>query len=224
MVAFLIMTLTIPLFAQDELELGLSMVPLHMVLGDKGPEEGVEPMPDNPDMYMEETDFLDEWMIGFHFGYSTGILYASIDSFVLPPGLVEQMTMGDFYNPDTGMIEPAGGIFRPGFLNFLDVGAKLTLNKFVLFGEAGVNNLYVYHQGDLPPEQQDKIGKLGTNLRIGASYKVIDNLSIGLTGTAIFPNFKTMGAALKGVFGDENYENSKEQLQFLPMVMVVFYL
>jgi hypothetical protein len=226
MVATLILTLTVPLIAEDEIELGLSMMPLHMLTEeDVGPADGMEPVPDNPDMMnQDEPDFMDEWLIGFHFGYSTGILYASLDSFVMPPFLVEKMTMSDFYDEEYQEWVMNPGIMRPGFLSFIDVGAKFSFGQIVAFAEAGVNNLYVYHQGDLPVEQQDKIGKLGTNLRIGASYKVIDNLSVGITGTAIFPNFKTMGSALKGLFGDDNYANSKEQLQVLPMIMAVFYL
>jgi hypothetical protein len=134
------------------------------------------------------------------------------------------MTMGDKYDEEKNEWLMSPGIVRPGFFNLLDVGIKFSFGQIVAFAEAGVNNLYVYHQGDLPEDQKEKIGKLGTNLRLGASYKVIDNLSIGLTGTAMFPNFETRGSALKGLFGDENYENAKEQLQFLPMIMAVFYL
>jgi hypothetical protein len=225
MVALLIMALTIPLFAADELELGMSFTPLHMVAGGDNPEGTEPPPPTSPDMmYPEEKDFLDEWLIGFHFGYNTGILYASVDSFVMPPFLVEKMTQSDEYFEDTDQWVKNPGIVRPGFLNFLDLGIKLNISKFVLFAEAGVNNLYVYHQGDLPEEQKAKIGTLGTNIRFGASYRVINNLSVGLTGTAIFPNFMTMGNALKGLFGDEQYENSAEQVQLLPILMIVFYL
>lgn len=226
MVIMLITLWAVPVFAGEgeEMEVGFSMTPLSLVMNeeDRG-EDYVEPGADS--VYGdEETDLLDEFLVGLHFGYSMGFLYASLDSFIMPPFMVQEMTSGDYYDEEKEEWYFIPGIERPGFLNFIDVGIKITLSNFVLFGEIGINNLYVYNQGDLPDDQRERIGTLGTNLRVGASYKVIDNLSVGLTGTAIFPNFKTMGAALKGLLGDENYEGSKEQLQLLPMIMVVLYL
>jgi hypothetical protein len=223
-VALLIVSLATPLFAQsEEMEIGLSMVPIKILMpkDEYVPEDNMEPPPD--DMYMEEErDFLDEWLLGFHFGYTMGILYASLDSFVMPPFLVEDMTSRDEY--DEGMDEwhYVPGYDRPGFLSFIDVGIRVKFSQIVLFAEAGINHLYVYRQEELQEEEQQ--GSLGTNLRLGASYMVLDNLSVGLTGTAIFPDFETMGDAVKGLFGDVDYEGSAEQIKFLPILMAVLYL
>lgn len=220
--AIMLISLAVPaLFADDEFELGMSITPLHMVAG--GDDEYTDQYSDTyTDEYMEEKDFLEEWLIGFHFGYSMSFLYATIDAMVLPPFLVSDMTNVDYYDDVKKEWVVIPGVERPAFLNFIDVGAKFTLGSFVLFGEAGINQLYIYRQGDIPDEQK---GSFGTNLRIGVSYKVLDSLSVGLTGTAIFPNFETMGKALKGlVSDDEGYDGAAEQLKFLPILMVVMYL
>lgn len=222
-VVLLVMSLAIPVFAQEELEIGLSMVPIGIIT----PEDKDEikpPSPDDPniDYYEEEKDFMDEWLIGFHFGYAMGILYASLDSFLMPPFLIEDMTSRDKIDEDTGESYYVKGFNRPGFLNFIDVGIRLDIAKIIIFAEAGVNHLYIYRQDELP--EDEKPGQLGVNLRIGASYKVVDNLSIGITGTAIFPDFKTMGKVLKGLAGDEENEGAKEQLQFLPILLINLYL
>lgn len=205
----------LPLFAEEELELGLSFVPIGAITEDKHEEYGMEPMESNE--FYEEPTFMDEWIIGFHVAYNWGILYASLDSFALPAFMIQDMTRDtdeDGYGFD--------GHKRPGFINFIDVGAKFTIGDIVLFGTTGINTLYVYRQAELPPDQ--KPGSFGTNLRVGASYKFAGNISVGLTGTAIFPNFQTMGMALQGMFGNEEYGHMAESVKFLPMLMGVVYL
>jgi hypothetical protein len=211
MVATLIITITVPLIAQDEIEVGLSMAPLHMVSPDDGSENFEEGMPENMSEDYYEKDFLDEWLVGLHLGYNMGILYASLDSFVMAPFMVSDMTSGERID-ESGDMFFSTGIEKPGFLNFIDVGIKLNLSKFVFFAETGINHLYIYRQSEL--KEEDKPGTLGSNLRIGASYRIIDNLSVGLTGTAIFPSFESMGNALKGLAGDEEYAESADQVKF----------
>lgn len=218
-VAFMILSL-VGQVAAEELELGISLFPIGMLEGDKT-SDGSDQSTDDQ-MYQEEKSFMEEWLVGLHVAYNWGFVYASLDSMVMPSFLVEELTRKDRYDEgmDQYFIDP--GIAKPGFYNFIDAGLKLTLGQIVTFVEAGVNYLYIYKQDELQPE--DKPGALGVNLRAGAGYKVTSNLSVGVTGTAIFPDFATMGDALKGLIGEEGYAGAKENIQVLPMLMVVLYL
>lgn len=212
----------LPLFAAEgeELELGISLVPIGAVNKDKSEEYGMEPAPDPNNEFYDEPSFMDEWLIGFHVAYNWGIIYASLDSMALPPFMIKEMTRfeGTDYEGNPYFFE---GHDRPGFINFLDAGIKLSIGDIVAFGTIGFNSIYIYRQAELPEEQ--KPGTVGTNLRIGAGYKIAKDISIGLTGTAIFPNFKTMSMALKGLV-DDKYAYMAESIQFVPMFMAVLYM
>lgn len=227
-IAALLIFTGLPIFATEgeELELGMAFVPIGAITKDDGEQMkddyGDQIDDPNYDPYAQgpEKTFMEEWMIGFHVAYNWGIIYASIDAIALPPFLVKEMT--SFEDPEFGYFE---GFDRPGFLNFIDIGAKFTLGDIVLFASTGINDLYIYREGELPPDMKEKVPQtLGTNLRIGASYKIMSNLSVGLTGTSVFPSFQTMSAVLKGVFGDPEYAHMADQLQFLPMLAVTYYM
>lgn len=228
-VAFMLLAL-LGQVAAEELEIGISLFPIGMIDGEEDRQvvdEGYELAEDQE--LNDEKDFMEEWLVGFHFRYSWGFLYTSLDAMVMPPGMIEDMTalpvLDDFGNPvideRTGMPKKTPGVFRPGFYNFIDVGVKLDIGEIVVFAETGVNILYIHQQDNLNEEQKDAVG---VNLRIGASYKVTSNMSVGLTGTAIFPDFETMGAALKGLAGESGYEDAGDNVQLLPMLSIVLYL
>lgn len=205
----------LPLLAAEgeELEVGLSMVPIGAITQTESEQYGEG---NDPDMPYEEKNFMDEWLVGFHVAYNWGIIYASLDSFALPAFMMKDMTK---FEDEHGFFD---GHDRPGFINFFDAGLKITMGDIVVFATTGVNTLYVYRQAELPEEQTP--GSFGTNLRMGASYKFANNVSIGITGTAIFPDFQTMGDSLKGVFGDPEYAQLANTIQVLPMIMAVVYM
>lgn len=221
LLAFMLLVQSVPLFAEEELEIGLSFMPLHFV--PKGGDEVAKDDERNENLdYVEQKDFMEEWLLGFHFAYNWDFIYVSLDSMVLPPWMVMDMTSHEELDQDDNPIW-VPGFDRPGFFNFIDAGIKIKIGKMVGFGEIGINHLYVYRESELPPEEKAKMGSLGTNLRIGGSYMIADGISVGLTATAIFPNFKTMGAAISGLF-DPDYAEAAKQIQLMPMLMVNMYL
>jgi hypothetical protein len=227
MAALLIFT-GLPIFAaqNEELELGMAFVPIGAITKDKDEQRmddyanQIDQTNDyDPNTEGPEKTFMEEWMIGFHVAYNWGIIYASIDAIALPPFLVKEMTS---FEDEFGYFE---GFDRPGFLNFIDIGAKFTIGEMVFFASTGINDLYIYREGELPQDMKNKVPQtLGTNLRIGANYKITSNLSVGLTGTSVFPSFETMSDVLKGVFGDPAYAHMKDQMKLLPMLAVTYYM
>jgi len=227
-IAVLLIFTGLPIFAADneELELGMAFVPIGAITKDKDAQmqedygAQIDQTNDyDPNAQGKEKTFMEEWMIGFHVAYNWGIIYASLDAIALPPFLVKEMTS---FEDEFGYFE---GFDRPGFLSFIDIGAKFTLGDIVLFASTGINDLYLYREGELPPDMQAKVPQtLGTNLRIGANYKITSNLSVGLTGTSVFPSFENMGKVLKGVFGDPEYAHMANQMQLLPMLAVTYYM
>jgi hypothetical protein len=211
----------LPLFADEELELGMSFTPIGLLFGDDASADGPDPADQGDDYYYEESDLLDEWLISFHAGYNWGILYATLDAIVFPPFLMEKITSEDEYNEDTQQWESKPGFDRPGFFNLIDVGIKFSLGDIILYGETGINVLYIYKQNEIPSNERP--GTIGTNLRIGANYIIADGLSVGINGTAIFSSFKTMARALEAVFSGEQ-GGAADQIQFLPMLAVTFHM
>ena len=118
-----------PLWA-GELELGVSLFPIDW--GDE-PNEGTW-------ITEEEESFINDWLFGFHVGYGWTLFYASWDSYVLPPHVIQDMTT---LVVDNDIVRE--GFYRPGFVNFFDVGLRLTLfDMLVGFATLGVNSLYSY--------------------------------------------------------------------------------
>lgn len=162
----------------------------------------------------------------FHFGYSWwAIFYTSWDAQVLPPHIVESMTQ-DFVNG-----EPVAGSFYPGYLNFFDVGLRLSIGPVVALAETGLNHLYVFGSGDKvdDPKVERGSGFKGTNLRVGAGMKFNDTWGALLTGTAFFRDFQQVGTTLSALFGQEGnleqkvaFDNLKEKL--FPSLLITLYL
>ena len=125
-----------------------------------------------------EEDALDA-MTGFHVGYVLwNFLYLSWDSLVAPPSLISDWT----------------GFSRPGFLNLYDAGIRFLIKPVLGYVTIGMNNIYVYRQGDL----QGLENNFGANLRIGAGVK-FDWWGVNLSGTAVFPSFQRMIGTLKNL-------------------------
>jgi hypothetical protein len=125
-----------------------------------------------------QEDSLDA-MTGFHFGYVLfKFLYLSWDSLVSPPSLIKTWT----------------GFNRPGFLNLYDGGIRFFIKPVIGYVTIGLNNVYVYRQGDL----QGLENNFGANLRLGAGVK-FDWWGVNLSGTAVFPSFQRMAGTLKGL-------------------------
>jgi hypothetical protein len=82
----------------------------------------------------------------------------------------------------------------------------------------------MYKQDELPEEQRP--GKFGANLRLGAGLKVNDIFGVTLTGTALFPSFDKMLDVLGDLASEDSYvqEAAKDQIKFFPTVMLVMYL
>jgi len=205
----LLLCLAAPIWA-GELELGVSLFPIDW---QNEPPEGTL-------ITQEEETFINDWLFGFHVGYGWTLFYASWDSFVLPPYIVRDITT--VVENDAIVRE---GFYRPGFVNFFDVGLRLVLfDMLVGFAELGVNTLYIYERDKLPEEDQP--GGFGANLRLGAGLKINDSLGIDLAGTALFPSFDKM----LDVLGDLSSPNESvreaalNQIKLFPTVMLVWYL
>ena len=194
----------------NESELGISLFPINW---------GNE---DNEGTMITDDDeaFINNWLFGFHIARSWGLFYASWDSFVLPPHVIQDITT--LIEDDVVVRE---GFYRPGFVNFFDFGLRLSLlNVLVGFAEIGVNTLYMYKQDELPEDQRP--GKFGANLRLGAGLRVNESFGITLTGTALFPIFNKMLDVLGNLASEDSYvqEAAKDQIKFFPTVMLVMYL
>ena len=117
------------------------------------------------------------------------------------------------------------GFYRPGFVNFFDVGVRLVLfDMLVGFAGLGVNTLYIYEQDNLP--EADQPGGFGANLRLGAGLKINDSLGVDLTGTALFPSFDKMLDVLGDLSSTSEAVNQAalNQIKLFPTVMLVWYL
>jgi hypothetical protein len=184
-VTALILFSAVGLFA-DEWEVGMSFF-APPPIPDNFP---IDPIPD------EDNPAL---MPSFHFGYSWwGIFYASWDATVLPPYTVFKMT--ETVDWSTGNV--ADGFYRPGFLNFYDVGARLKLGPFVGFGTVGINTLYVY--GQSYPElaissEERRSARVGANIRLGAGLVFDDWWGMSLVGTSMTNSISDSFAVLGGL-------------------------
>jgi hypothetical protein len=208
-----------PLWAQ-EFELGTSIFPIYWESEDVDTGES---------FIDKETDsFFNDWLVGFHFGFAYSILYASWDSFILPPAVIQDMTTkvrpADPDMPEGEVIEEEG-FYRPGFINFFDVGIRIVLFNLVTgFAELGINWLYVYNQADLPDDR--KPGSIGANLRLGAGVKITPWFGVLMTATAIFPSFNKMANVLKNLVNqDEAIRNAAaRQIKLFPTLLLNFYI
>ena len=186
-----------PVFSDsEEWELGLSWTPLFV-----SEEEAIT-----------EGD-TDDTMLGFHFGYVWWhIAYASWDSIVIPPHLMQQWT----------------GFYRPGFLNLYDVGIRLHIGPVVGFAEVGLNSLYIYKKYEL--DQQLEEGEtlkrsMGANFRLGLGYHG-GSWGITLAGTTVFPSFREMSETLKALGSDQTRSAAWQRIKegMVPSLNIILYL
>jgi hypothetical protein len=129
------------------------------------------------------------------------------------------MTSGPVPDPDNpGEEIYFPGIYAPGFLTFLDGGVKVEIGNLIGFAEAGFNWLYIY-KGLYK-------SSLGTNLRLGLRYKFSQNMSVGLTGTAIFPDFATMFRTIGDSFDSDPFvrQDAADRMKFVPMFAMTLHL
>lgn len=176
LIALLLLSFSTPVFA--EIELGASFTPAEFFMS-----EEVRDL----EAFLGSTDDFD-MIYGFHVGYSWWwLFYASVDSLIVPPWFIYSITAGE-----------QSGIYRPGYINMIDVGIRPTLGPLLIFAEAGLNNIFIYKQDELdnPPDN------LGVNLRIGGGL-LMDWWSITVSGTSVFPNFDQMVNVLEGII-DQN--------------------
>jgi hypothetical protein len=137
------------------------------------------PIPADEEMMEDSIDSI----TGFHIGYVMfNFLYASWDALVMPPQIISEWT----------------GLYRPGFLNLYDIGIRIQIRPVIGAISLGLNNVYVYRQGDV----QSFKNNFGANLRLAAGLR-FDWWGIGLTGTAVFPSFDYMADTLKGLVSPE---------------------
>lgn len=162
----LLLLMTAPAFSQ----LGPGEIELGLSFTPLAADEGAGPA--------AEEDALDA-MPGFHVGYVLwNFVYASWDSLVAPPSLMSNWT----------------GFLRPGFLNLFNAGIRFVIKPVVGYATIGMNNIYVYRQGDI----QGLENNFGANLRLGAGVK-FDWWGVNLSGTAVFPSFQRMIGTIKGL-------------------------
>ena len=146
-----------------------------------------------------------DWIRGFHIGYVIwDFVYISWDALVIPPTVIEGWT----------------GFYRPGFLNLYDAGVQFYFKPFLLYGELGLNSVFVHNQGS----SQALRNNFGANLRLGGGLKW-DWIGINLSGTAVFHNIEALTSALGDLVRKESREQAAEKLgnAFIPSLNVALY-
>jgi hypothetical protein len=177
----ILLALSTPVFA--EIEIGGSFTPAEFLLLANEEAQALE-------AFLGAADDFD-MIFGFHIGYSWWwLFYASWDAMVMPPWWIYTTTSAG----------GKSGLYRPGFLNLIDVGVRPTIGPVMILAEAGINNIYIYKQEDLAVSGGEL--SLGINLRLGAGL-LFDWWSIVVTGTAVFAQFDDMVTVLQGVV-DQN--------------------
>jgi len=130
--------------------------------------------------------------------------------------MIQGMTTS--YASDGSIIQ---GVYRPGFLNMFDGGLRIILGPVVIVAEVGVNNIYVYHQKDLPAGLKSNFG---ANLRLGAGLK-FGWWGVSATGTAVFPSFQTMLQTFSNLGSETNRAAALDQIvnNLVPSLMATLY-
>lgn len=202
----LILLLTALPLSAGELELGMSLTPIKQDNGD--------------DPNAAQNDSTDTILPGFHLGYRFAwIGYMALDSYVMPPEYVTNMTAT--YDPDTDTFSP--GPYRPGFLNTWNIGGKLVIGPLTGYSTIGLNTIYVYKESEYLDKDFNK--NFGANWKIGAGLRTKD-LGVNLDLMALFPSADTMFQELDLLFNgtDEEKAAVKERIQFIPSLVFVLYL
>jgi hypothetical protein len=145
-----------------------------------------------------EDEGLDSAQVGFNVGYKfLNILLADWTAVSIPPGLIESWT-GQKFTDKLGKEFWKEGYYRPGFVNFFDIGLAFNIGPIVATGQAGLNLLYIYRQGDLEGYE----GSFGANLRAGVGYRD-DWWSVILNGTVAFADLTTAVQTLAALGSEE---------------------
>ncbi len=195
----------LPLSA-GELELGMSLTPIKRDT--------------SADPNAVQNDSKDTILPGFHLGYRFAwIGYMALDSYVMPPEYVTNMTAT--YDPDTDTFSP--GPYRPGFLNTWNIGGKLVIGPLTGYSTIGLNTIYVYKESEYLDKDFNK--NFGANWKIGAGLRTKD-LGVNLDLMALFPSADTMFQELDLLFNGTEDEKAavKERIQFIPSLVFVLYL
>jgi hypothetical protein len=131
----------------------------------------------------------------------------SLDSIVLPPASVQQMTGRFTFDPKTGNLSVVQGIYRPGMVNMIDVGIKFALFDFIILGvQVGGNSLYIYHM-DKPEDKPLFAGintDLGANIKATVGMKFNHNLGLEIAMYSIQPSLETSGYVLGGLISEDS--------------------
>lgn len=189
-VALALILLCAPVWA--EIELGLGLAPSLIDTEGRPEEENV----------------LGDFSLSLHAGYSLmWLLYASADSLILPPSLVQSFTSK---LDENGFVRE--GIYRPGMLNLFNVGIRPSFGPVAVMATAGINQLYIYKQDELPDDYEAPT--LGVNLRLGAYLFITKNLALTATGTSVFAGFDALISFFKAVAGTDAYLR-KQSIEYL---------
>jgi hypothetical protein len=179
---FLLLTVSLPVFA--ELELGVGFSP---PLGSKDQNAGMS------------GNVVQDAMYSSHLGLSWWwLFYASVDSYVMPPYTIQDLTTT--VNETTGTVTP--GYYRPGFLNLFDVGIRPELSSVILMLETGINYLYIWRSADVPDLANKSM--LGVNLRGGVGYN-FGFISAMVSGTVVFDNFQDVVTVFRNIAGNNQF-------------------
>jgi hypothetical protein len=175
-IVFVILLISMGSAFANELELGFGLAPMEV------------------DSQGGEGDMWDDSLKALHVGYNFGwIFLASLDTFILPPQMVLDMSDGII----------AG---RPGMVNLYDIGVRLRLGPLMTFAQIGTNTLYIYRQSELVEEYgYDMGGNFGANIRIGAGLRFG---WWGFTGslTSVQNSFSDVTSILKRIASSDDNE------------------
>lgn len=143
-------------------------------------------------------NIVEDAMYSFHGGFSFWwLFYAAVDSYVLPPYIVQNLTTT--YDAAKGTIP---GYYRPGFLTMIDVGIRPQIGPVILLLTTGINNLYIWKQDDIAGLKDSPA--IGANLRAGAGLD-LGLLSVVATGMVVFDDFQAILDLARTLAGGSEY-------------------
>ena len=143
-------------------------------------------------------DFLESSLKSIHVGFTWWwLFYASLDSLILPPYMVQAMTSSTAGTGEN-MYEVPGPLV-PGYLNMFDLGIRPRIGPIIAFAEVGINHLWIYGDSwDVNPYRVNPDGtpadsSVGVNARVGAGL-AFDWWGVVLSGSLVFADFDAMAA------------------------------
>lgn len=204
----IVFMLVLSTYIFGEVELGLSYTPGSLLKSEES--ETME------DFYDVEAGVFGDSIIGFHAGYSFWwLFYASVDSLMVPPWWVYQLTS---YTDTDGTINT--GINAPGFVNFFDIGIRPKIGPVYLLATVGINSLYIHSDYDT----RDDEATVGYNIRLGLGLK-FDNFSFTLTGTSVYNDYESMVSTVENLIEGEDPNATTDFIEsIIPSIGVVLHL